>query len=121
MFIDDLHDIVNFHICLFAEDNAMYIIADVIQDCNNVEYGFTSSQYLGQKWQIKLICLKQRLILLLQNLYFDGQEVNEVKSHKHLVVLFSSALSWNAFSKIFTFLSCSCANTFCLYSALLIL
>ena len=54
-------------------------------------------------------------------LYFDGQEVNEVKSHKHLVVLFSSALSWNAFSKIFTFLSCSCANTFCLYSALLIL
>ena len=29
-------------------------------------------------------------------LYFDGQEVNEVKSHKHLVVLFSSALSWNS-------------------------
>ena len=105
IFINDLPDIVNSHIRLFADDTTLYVIVDATQDsATMLNTDLQAINIWAKKWQVKFNPSKTETLFITTKpnppvpppLYFDGQVVDEVKSHKHLGVLLSSDLSWNA-------------------------
>ena len=98
-------DIVNSHTRLFADDTTLYVIVDATQGSATMfNMDLQAINIWAKKWQVKFNPSKTETLFITTKpnppvsppLYFDGQVVDEVKSHKHLGVLLSSDLSWNA-------------------------
>ena len=103
IYINDLPEIVESNIRLFADDTTLFTVVDDMEEATLTLKGDLSAlKYWADQWLVTLNPSKTESLYVTNKtdvstptLVFDGSAINVVKYHKHLGVLFSHNLTWN--------------------------
>lgn len=103
VYINDIVSDIQSSIRLFADNTTLYVIVDDPKSAGHVLYSDLSISISGQNnGSLLLIQLKPSFYSLLTkkhrnrhpNLYFNGNQIQEVSTHKHLELNFSNNGHW---------------------------
>ena len=105
IFINDLVNIVNSKIKLFADDTCLYIsVDDVAEAAATINSDLSSVEGWAKDWAVSFNALKTDAMLISRKhhtvnhppLVFQGHQLTDVQQHKHLGIVIKSDLKWTA-------------------------
>ena len=103
IFINDISEIVQSEIRIFADDTTLFIVGDDIDVTTTaLNNDLNSLQVWANQWLVtfnpsktKSLLLSTKAERLIPPVIFSGEVVSEVRDHKHLGLALSSDLTWN--------------------------
>ena len=103
IFINDLPDIVESSVRLFADDTTLFVIADDLEEATLTLNGdLYAIQVWAEQWLVsfnpqktKTMCITNKTDLVLPTVYYKGCSVESVNTHKHLGITLTNNLTWN--------------------------
>ena len=105
IYINDIIDVVNSNIRLFADDTTLHIdVANTVSAADNLNTDMESMIEWSNRWLVTFnptktesICLYLGSVTIFTppTLYFENVQLANVNSHKHLGITFKNDLSWN--------------------------
>ena len=104
LYINDIVENINSSIRLFADDTSLYIIVDdPIQAAEQLNSDLEKVNRWAKQWLVTLNPGKSEYILFSRKVnkpyhppvLMDQKQINEVTSHKHLGIIFSSDCTWH--------------------------
>ena len=105
IYINDITEVVESEVRLFADDTILYVFVDnPVTSANSLNQDLVRIKQWADQWIIKfsppktesMTISKKRNKLLHPPLFFGDTQIKEVSSHKHLGINLSNDLSWNS-------------------------
>ena len=103
IYINDLVDVVNCPIKMFADDTSLYVTVDNPDEgARSLNTNLENLRKWSIQWLVKFNPEKTKSLVISNRnlvhppLVFDNKIVDEVTEHKHLGVIFNSKLNWNS-------------------------
>jgi len=104
VYINDITDNIQSPIKLFADDTSLYVtFNDIDEATNQLSNDLDTIKTWADQWIVSfnptktksmLVTLTGKQNLIPPPLYFDGQQLEDVSSHKHLGLVLNHNLSW---------------------------
>ena len=101
VYINDLAEVVNCNLKMFADDTCLYVtVEDPTTSDTSLNENLTNVQQWADQWLVNFNPSKTKSMLFSNKnnthlpLSFQDRPVDEIEQHKHLGVVFNSALSW---------------------------
>lgn len=103
VYINDLVDVVNCNIKMFADDTCLYINVDKEEEqaaADLLNNDLQSVSNWANQWLVKFNSLKTKTMVITNknrkhpDLLFNGDVLDSVTSHKHLGITFTTDLKW---------------------------
>ena len=104
LYINDIVESINSSIRLFADDTTLYIIVDnPLHAANQLNSDLSRIHQWATNWLVTFNPSKSKSIIFSRkrnkpnypNVVMDQQPIQEVNSHKHLVLILSSDCTWH--------------------------
>ncbi len=104
IYINDIVNVVNSQVKLFADDTSLFIIVeDPISAANSLNADLSNISAWSKQWLVNFNPAKTECLLISRKvkppnhppIFFDNVQVENVDSHTHLGVTFTKDLSWH--------------------------
>ena len=101
IYINDIVDVVNCNLKLYADDTCLYVTTDdPVSSATCLNNNLDNVLSWSRQWLVNFNPNKTKSMIISNKksnhppLYFDGQPIEEVDNHKHLGIILNNKLNW---------------------------